>query len=217
MKTIVLIGISMLTAMMIPSSCQHKKSYTDVSNSLSTHDSIAMALDYQMEHYPASQYRDVYKNFMQDFFGPGHILADTAASGRYLRHELTEEGPFEGPLYEKTGFRGNFYRVNLSLIKDGTIPYDVFFPAFVESVQDITPPSGEEWMSTWSEIDSVISVKGIHFQDEAIDREELGKQFAEGNYIAHHSRHFNDSVHFHYRIISRKNFENFILPLIERK
>lgn len=93
-------------------------------------DSISEALDYQMRHYPVSQYRDVYKNFMQDFFGPGHILADTAASGRYLRQELAEEGPFDGPLYEKTGFRGNFYRVNLSLIKDGTIQYDVFFPAF---------------------------------------------------------------------------------------
>ncbi len=42
----------------------------------SIRDSIAEALDYQLEHYPASHYRDVYKNFMQDFFGPGHILCD---------------------------------------------------------------------------------------------------------------------------------------------
>lgn len=179
-------------------------------------DSIAKALDYQMKNYPASQYRDVYKNFMQDFFGPGHILADTAASGRYMRQELAEEGPFDGPRYEKTGFKGNFYRVNLSLIKDGTIPYDVFFPAFVESVQGVTPPSGEEWMKTWSVIDSVINEKGISFFDEESDRRELGEQFAEGNYIAHHSHRFNDSVHFHYRIISRENFDSIILSLIKR-
>lgn len=179
-------------------------------------DSIAAALDYQLSHYPSSQYRDVYKNFMQDFFGPGHILADTTAAGRYLRQELAENGPFDGPLYEKTGFRGNFYRVNLSLIKDSIVPYDLFFNTFVESVQGITPPSGEEWMKTWHRIDSVMTEKGLHFPDEEIDRSELKKQFDEGNYIAHHSRRFNDSVHFHYRIISRDNFESIILPLIDK-
>ena len=179
-------------------------------------DSISDALDYQISHYPSSQYRDIYKNFMQDFFGPGHILADTAASGRYLRQELAEEGPFDGPLYEKTGFKGNFYRVNLSLIKDGIVSYETFFPVFVESVQGIIPPSGEEWTKTWNLIDSVIIAKGLHFPDENIDRQALADQFAEGNFIAHHSRRFNDSVHFHYRIISRDNFEKIILPLIEK-
>ncbi len=179
-------------------------------------DSIAEALDYQMSHYPSSQYRDVYKNFMQDFFGPGHILADTAASGRYLRNELAEKGPFDGPLYEKTGYKGNFYRVNLSVIKDSIVPYDVFFTTFVESVQGITPPSGEEWMKTWSVIDSVIAARDIHFIEEESDRRDLAKQFAEGNYIVHHSQRFNDSVHFHYRIISKENFENIILPIIRK-
>ncbi len=179
------------------------------------HDSISFALDYQIAHYPASQYRDVYKNFMQDFFGPGHILTDTAASGRYLRRELAEEGPFEGPLYEKTGFCGNFYRVNLSVIKDSLIPYDLYFKTFVESVQGITPPSGEEWMKIWTKIDSVIINKGLHFPEEQTDRQDLKKQFEEGNYIVHHSRRFNDSVHFHYRIISRENFEKVLLPLLE--
>lgn len=195
---------------------QRNNSDTDTATP-SIHDSISEAIDYQLTHYPASQYRDVYKNFMQDFFGPGHILADTAASAKYLREELAEEGPFDGPLYEPTGFRGNFYRVNLSLIRDRVVPYDVFFPSFVESVQGIVPPSGEEWMHTWSVIDSVITAKGITFHDEEADRSALGQQFAEGNFIAHHSKRYNDSVHFHYRIISRARFEADILPLIEKK
>ncbi len=204
---------------LLMTACSNKSSKTIDGEILATPlvtDSIAEALDYQLTHYPSSQYRDVYKNFMQDFFGPGHILADTAASGRYLRQELAEEGPFDGPLYEKTGFKGNFYRVNLSLIKDGIVSYETFFPVFVESVQGIIPPSGEEWMKTWNLIDSVIIAKGLHFPDEDIDRKSLADQFAEGNYIAHHSRRFNDSVHFHYRIISRDNFEKIILPLIEK-
>lgn len=214
MKKLSLFFIAVSTAFIVTNCKWNAKSELQPENTMV--DSIAMALDYQIENYPASQYRDVYKNFMQDFFGPGHILADTAASGRYLRQELAEDGPFEGPLYEKTGFRGNFYRVNLSLIKDGTIPYDVFFPAFVESVQGITPPNGEDWMKTWNVIDSVIAAKGLQFPDEDIDRQALANQFADGNFIAHHSRRFNDSVHFHYRIISRDNFEKILLPLIEK-
>ncbi len=122
-----LLPISMV---LILSGCNTRanKSANESTFAKSTADSISEALDYEMTHYPASQYRDVYKNFMQDFFGPGHLLADTAASGRYLRQELAEEGPFEGPLYEKTGYKGNFYRVNLSLIKGGTLAYDVLFP-----------------------------------------------------------------------------------------
>lgn len=183
---------------------------------ISRADSIAAALDYQISNYPASQYCDVYKNFMQDFFGPGHILADTVAAGRYLRQELAETETFEGPLYEKTGFNGNFYRVNLSLIKDNVIPYDLYFASFVESVQNIVPPSGEEWMRIWNEIDCVIKKKNLHFADEDSDRARLAAQFRDGNYVAHHSKRYNDAVNFHYRIISKKNFEKNLLPLITK-
>lgn len=198
--------------------CHNNQSaVTAEENNPTTADSIAAALDYQLERYPVSQYRDIYKNFMQDFFGPGHILADTAASAKYLRSELAEGGPFLGPLYEKTGYQGNFYRVNLSLIKDGVIPYDVFFETFVESVQGIIPPSGDEWMRTWNRIDSVIAKRGIKFHGEKQDRQDMARQFAEGNYVVHHSQRYNDSVHFHYRIISRDNFQNVILPYINNQ
>ncbi len=177
-----------------------------------TADSIRIALHYQMENYPASQYRDVYKNFMQDFFGPGHILADTAASARYLRSELALDEHFDGPLFESTGYKGNFYRVNLSVIRDGMIDFPTFFDAFVESVQDVTPPDGQDWLRTWYTIDSVIKTEGIHFVNEDADRADLARQLAEGNYIVHHSKRFNDSTHFHYRIISSPVFHRRILP-----
>lgn len=195
------------------SSCSNSASNADINQS-STEDSISVALDYQLKNYPASQYRDVYKNFMQDFFGPGHILADTASAGDYLSQELSEAGPFDGPVYEPTGYKGNFYRVNLSVIKDSIIPYEVYFNTFVKSVQGIVPPNGETWMNTWNIIDKVIKDKGIHFHDENSDREAMTKQFAEGDYVVHHSKRYNDSVNFHYRIISRKNFEEVILPYL---
>ena len=177
-----------------------------ISSAQTRTDSIRWALEYEMKHYPASQFRDVYKNFMQDYFGPGHILNDTVAAGKYLRNELENSEKFDGPDFEPTGFEGNFYRVNLRLIKDGTIPYDKFFEAFVESVQGITPPDGETWMKIWSEIDNEIQSMGLTFENEEQDRAALSEQFSEGNYIVHHSQAFNDANNFHYRIISRDLF-----------
>lgn len=180
-------------------------------------DSIRAALEYQVKHYPESQYCDVYKNFMQDYFGPGHILNDTVAAGKYLRYELENSEKFDGPNFEPTGFEGNFYRVNLRLIKDGTIPYDNFFDAFVESVQGIVPPDGEAWLEVWSEIDSEIRSMGLTFENEEQDRAALAEQFKQGNYIAHHSEAFNAANNFHYRIISRHIFNSIILPFIKGK
>lgn len=196
-------------------SCQ--EAISDMKMTKTLEDSISEALNYQLLHYPESQYIDVYKNFMQDFFGPGHILADTAVSSQYLRQELSAPGPFDGPLYEKTGYKGNFYRVNLSLIKDKTIPSEIFFQNFVESVQGIIPPEGDDWMEVWVKIDRVIKKKGITFPDYESDSIKLKDNFDKGNYIVHHSKRFNDSTNFHYRIISRELFEKNILPLLNKE
>ena len=178
-------------------------------------DSIRNALEYQLQHYPASQYRDVYKNFMQDYFGPGHILNDTVVAGNYLRYELDNSEKFGGPDFEPTGFEGNFFRVNLRLIKDGTIPYDKFFEAFVESVQGIVPPDDETWMKLWDEIDNEIQWMGLTFENEEQDRKALAQQFKQGNYIAHHSTAFNEANNFHYRIISKDIFNRDICHYIK--
>ena len=184
------------------------------SSETSLSDSIRTAIEYQRNNYPASQYRDVYKNFMQDFFGPGHILTDTIAAANYLKRELAETEVFDGPLYEPTGFRGNFYRVNLGLIKDGIVPYDVFFKAFVNSVENVTPPEASFWLKLWAKIDQEIRSMNWSFQNEQIDRNDLNKQFMNGNFIVHHSKAYNDAVNFHYRIISRSNFEHYICPYL---
>ncbi len=212
------IGGMIIISSLIGQSCTISSRETDAKEEpMTTEDSISLALDYQLTRYPVSQYRDIYKNFMQDFFGPGHIIADMIAPKRYLIQELSEPGPFDGPLYEPTGYQGNFCRVNLSVVRDSIVPFHTYFRAFVESVQDIVPPEPSDWKRTWSMIDSVITSKGLHFEDEDKDRESLERQFDEGNYIVHHSQRFNDSVHFHYRIISRDKFNSVILPLIEAR
>ena len=106
---------------------------------------VKQALAYQMREYPESTLKDVYKNFFQDRYGPGHLLSDTAAAGAYLRRELASYTEVTGPYFEPTGWEGNFYRVNLSVIKQQLVPYEDFFSAFVRSVQGITPVPVSEW------------------------------------------------------------------------
>lgn len=110
---------------------------------------IKEAVCRQMEAYPQSSLRDLYKNFFQDRFGPGHIVSDTASAGKYLREELAARKDFRGPYYEQTGYSGDFYRVNLSLVKEGIIPYQVFFDAFIHSVKGIKPVAVKEWAEDW--------------------------------------------------------------------
>lgn len=177
-------------------------------------DSIASAIRTYMSAHAAVELRDVYKHFMQDYFGPGHLLADTAAAGSYLRRELHETLVFAGPRYEPTGYRGNFMRVNLSVIADGTVPYDTYFGAFTRSVQSIVAPEPDMWRTTWNLIDSVITRSGFIFPDAQRDRCDIAARLRSGDFVIHHSEAFNRANDFHYRIISREIFVREILPLL---
>ena len=181
-----------------------------------THEKIRQSVERQLELYPESTLRDLYKNFFQDRFGPGHIIADNTAADRYLRYELNTAEGFEGLDYEPTGYEGRFYRVNLGVIADGRVPYDKYFDAFVRSVNGITPISIEEWSKEWHEIDSVIVSMGLQLEDFSADRAEIKALIEGGDYVMHHSQRFNDHYQPHYRIIERTIFENEILPLLNK-
>ena len=98
---------------------------------------VREAVSWQMQTYPKSTLKDLYKNFFQDKFGPGHIISDTTAAGNYLRRELASYTECTGEIAEPTGWEGNFLRVNLSVIKNGRVPYNIFFDAFVRSVNGV--------------------------------------------------------------------------------
>lgn len=184
------------------------------SRSLPEISDIEKALDYQTTVYPLSHLSDVYKNFFQDYFGPGHILSDTVAAKAYLNRELNETDQFPGPDFEPTGASGNFVRVNLSLINKGIIPNNLYFKKFSESITGIEQPAPEEWIETWRLIDSVIQKQGLKFTDEDADREIIEEKLRNHDFVMHHSDDFNRAYNFHYRIFSRRIFEQDILPLI---
>jgi hypothetical protein len=177
-----------------------------------TEDLIRAAVERQITIYPNSTLRDIYKNFFQDRFGPGHIITDTAAATRYLSLELASCDSFQGPAYELTGYEGRFYRVNLSVIKNGTISYDRFFDAFIRSTHELEPVSPDKWRKEWKKIDDVIKSMNLSIENENEDRLEIDDLLKDGEFIMHHSNRFNELYKPHYRIIERKIFEQEILP-----
>ena len=178
---------------------------------------IRRSVERQMERYPHSTLRDLYKNYFQDRFGPGHIIADEGAADRYLRYELTNSTSFEGDDYEPTGYEERFQRVNLGVIADGRVPYEVFFSAFVRSVNGIEPITIEQWSDEWSEIDRVIADMELNLENYEADRAEIKALIDGGEYVMHHSKLFEEHYDPHYRIIESDIFRKEILPLIERK
>ena len=183
------------------------------------HADIRASVERQMGLYPKSTLRDLYKNYFQDFFGPGHIIANTENADKYLRYELQNSPSFEGCDYEPTGYRGEFYRVNLSVIADGRVPYEKYFDAFVRSVNGIVPPTIEQWREEWAKIDSIIMQMGVLTDLEAADadRAVINRAMDSGNAVMHHSEVFNEHYAPHYRINSREIFEQEILPLLGKE
>lgn len=177
---------------------------------------VRSAVERQMQRYPKSTLKDLYKNFFQDKFGPGHLIGDTATAGNYLRKELASYTVVSGEVAEPTGWEGNFLRVNLSVIKTGQIPYPIFFDAFVRSVNGISTMPVSEWQKEWEQIEAVIRSMNLSLPDYEADRKEIDDRLNKGEYVGHHSRVFEDTYTPHYRIIRKDIFENELKPLLSR-
>lgn len=182
-----------------------------------TRERIRQSVERQMERYPHSTLRDLYKNYFQDRFGPGHIIADEKAADNYLRYELENAATMEGNDYEPTGYEERFMRVNLSVIADGRVPYDKYLSAFVRSVNGIEPITVEQWREEWAVIDEVINEMNLNLPNYEADRAEIWALLERGEYVMHHSKLFEQHYDPHYRIIEREIFQREILPLIEQK
>lgn len=177
--------------------------------------SVREAVARQMQTYPKSTLKDLYKNFFQDKFGPGHIISDTTAAGNYFRRELNSYSKIEGAVAEPTGWEGNFLRVNLSVIKTGQISYDTFFDAFVRSVNGIRPVTVAEWQKEWLQIETIIRSMNLTLPDYDADRKEIEERLNRGEYVGHHSKTFEETYNPHYRIISKQIFEKELQPLLD--
>lgn len=177
---------------------------------------IREAVERQMEVHPLSTLQDLYKSFFQDRFGPGHIIRDTSSARAYLDEELASSDEFVGDPYEPTGYMGNFYRVNLSVIRDGSIGCQKFFDIFIRSANSFTPISMDGWKEEWSLIVSVIEKMDLQLDNYAQDKKRIEELLSQGQYAVHHSHRFSEAYAPHYRIITKDLFEKEMLPAIKK-
>ncbi len=164
------------------------------------------------QKYPKATLQDIYKGSFQDKFGPAHLLTDREAVKKYILSEMESAKSFEKEDYTPCGWQENFYQVNLSVIKNGKVPLDVFVDAFMASANGIdatlTPVFVEEWKQLQQIIRQVVpDLKGFT-EDSAL----LVQLHQEGKYVVHHSKIFNEHYQPHYRIIRKDLFEEHILP-----
>jgi hypothetical protein len=171
---------------------------------------IAVSVRNQLILYPESRLQDLYKNFFQDRFGPGHLIPDTAMAGEYLRSELASYSQSDNPLLEPIGWEGNFYRVSADVIKRELIPYSVYLNAFVESANTTPEVSPEEWEKEWDKILSVIEQMHLNLPDYEADKAHIQQLIRSGKYAVHHSKAFEEAYRPHYRIIRKVVYDKIV-------
>ena len=165
--------------------------------------------------YPQATLIDVYKGSFQDYFGPAHLLTDRDAVRRYIAYELAHADTLCGAYYEPCGWRGQYVRVNLSVIADSIVHIDDFVSIFMASAQG-EPTLTQDWLDEWSAIQSTVRQLYPQLEGFATDSARIATQLSEGNYVMHHSRSFNHHYHPHYRIIRTTLFEQHILPALNK-
>ncbi len=51
---------------------------------------VLKTVEKQIQKYPESALKDIYKSFFQDEYGHGHLLTDTSVSRKYFDYELSQ-------------------------------------------------------------------------------------------------------------------------------
>lgn len=204
LAAVMFIGICMFALVCIKNNSQ---SDADI---LSTADRLLVegAVREQMKKYPQSRLQDIYKNFFHDYFGPEHLISDAAAADKYLKSELASYEVCFGSDAEKTGWRGNFYRVNLRVIKERRISYERFFEAFLESARNIKQPSLSLWTAEWNEILLIIEGMPLNLADYEADKKKIRDLLASGSYVMHHSDIYRKHYTPHYRVMSKAAYQS---------
>jgi glyoxylase-like metal-dependent hydrolase (beta-lactamase superfamily II) len=176
---------------------------------------VQEAVRKQLQRYPALRLQDLYKSFFQDYFGPGHSIANEESAANYLRSEMESMHESQAPEVEPTGWEGNFYRINLSVLKTNKVPFEVLLAAFIESANETLVPQVEEWRKEWQTIVQVIDNMALSIPDYEADKQQIEALLAAGHYAVHHSEAYRQHYAPHYRIISQAVFKRMLQPYFQ--
>lgn len=174
---------------------------------------IELAIVMQLKQYPESRLQDIYKNFYQDRFGPGHAISNTEGARHYLETELQTMDFSPCPTIEVLGWEHRYVRINLEMVKRGDISKEALLSAFIESAQDIDAEAPEKWGEEWNKITSIIRKKKLPVKDFDVDCLTIDSLLKINPIIAlHHSVSFRENYHPHYRIVLKELYEKRLPP-----
>lgn len=168
---------------------------------------IRQFIEAELKHYPEAHLTDLYKNYFQDAYGPGHLIPDTTSAGKYLSWELQQPEWTDSLLYQPLGVNHDFYRINLLLVKNKVIPRDTLLLGMVESVKLARNPDVESWKEEWNEVLQVIKQMNLHLPSMKSDERHIRKALSKGDVVAHHSKHYEEKYNPHYRIVHHTVFD----------
>ena len=172
----------------------------------------------QIENHPNQTLQDVYKSCYQDEYGPGHLISNESSAINSLFQEINSiEKDYNPPtLIEKTGIYGNYLRVDLTLVRDGIVPFFVLFRALTISATIGGQKSDKNWDKIWSEIAQAIIDSDLRFENFEEDLKRLEIISKSDDKVVHHSEMYENTYHPHYRIIEKNVFNDVIKPYINK-
>jgi hypothetical protein len=168
---------------------------------------IRKFVDSELSLYPESRLTDIYKSFFQDAYGPDHLIPDTTRAGIFLSRELAHEDWPDTLRFQSTGVEHDYIRVNLLMVKNGTIPRDTLLLAMVKSAPLARNPDIEDFRREWQKVLEYIEKKYPDLPGLATDRQTIEETLNAGDVVIHHSEHYNQTYKRRYRIIHHSVFE----------
>ena len=164
---------------------------------------ILKSLANQFKLTPLLTLQDLYKSFFQDFWGPEHLISNKTFIEEYLNEEIkkSEIDNNNLPLFEKTGYEGNFIRINLKVIEKNLISKEKLIEFFIESANDDKNKNIFEWKKNWKKIDEIIFNLNLSLFNEKNDRNNINKMLEKNEYVMSHSNVYKQNYKPHYRLI----------------
>ncbi len=168
---------------------------------------IIESIKTEMQYYPELQLKDIYKNFFQDAYGPGHLIPDTASAGKYLGWELSQPEWTDTVEWLPLGSKNDYFRINLSWVKNGILPRDTLLLGMVESAKPARNPDIETWKKEWNDVLSVVKEMHLNLPDFEKDKKTIDEVLSQGEVVMHHSEAYIKKYNPHYRIIHKSVFK----------
>ncbi len=176
-------------------------------HSLLNENAVKRTVLLEIKLHPKATLLDLYKNFFQGKFGPGHLIKNRGSAENYLEYELTKAEEYDSILIQPVGYEENFFRINLILIKENKIEKGELIDAFVESANSVDKPEIVEWKEEWNSILQIIEEMDLNLLNYEEDKIKILNNLDEGIVIGHHSKTYLQHYHPHYRIVNKKQME----------